>query len=189
MFTGIIEATARVLKAGKGRLVLERPVIFDDIKLGSSVSVSGVCLTVTTMDARSLTFDVMPETIAKTTIGGLSAGDPVNLERALPAHGRFEGHVVQGHVEGVGEVVGVVNDRTDVRVTILVSQNLRKLIIPKGSVAVDGISLTVAEAGPETFTVALIPTTLASTTLGGKRMGEKVNIETDILVRTLVALR
>ncbi|MDD5623381.1 MAG: riboflavin synthase [Candidatus Peribacteraceae bacterium] len=189
MFTGIIEATAKVLAQGQGRLSVERPRAFGDMREGASISVSGVCLTVIGMDDHSFTFDVMPETIRKTTIGGLATGDFVNLERALPAHGRFEGHVVQGHVEGMGEVVGAVREGGDVRLTIRVSPALRKMIVPKGSVAVDGVSLTVAAVGTETFTVALIPMTLAGTILGKKRMGDRVNIETDILVRTLLALR
>jgi len=189
MFTGIIEVTAKVIHSDAGRLEVERPRSFDDVKLGSSIAISGVCLTVTRLDDRSLSFDVMPETVAKTTIGDLVIGDSVNLERALPVHGRFEGHVVQGHAEGVGEVIGVLREGADVRMTIRVPPELRKMIVPKGSIAVDGISLTVAEVGPGTFTVALIPTTLQSTTLSGKRMGDTVNIETDILVRTLIALR
>lgn len=197
MFTGIIEATAKVILQGGGKLTLERPRLFDDVKLGSSISVSGVCLTVIGMDERSLTFDVMPETLRKTTIGDLATcpersrrvGDMVNLERALPAHGRFEGHVVQGHVEGTGEIVGLDQRGEDARLTIRIPAELQRSIVPKGSIALDGVSLTVVDVGPETFTVALIPMTLRSTILGRKRMGDHVNIETDILVRTLLALR
>ncbi|MDD5041879.1 MAG: riboflavin synthase [Candidatus Peribacteraceae bacterium] len=245
MFTGIIEAMAKVLAQGDGRLMLERPAMFDDLKTGSSIAVSGVCLTVTEMNPTSLTFDVMPETISKTTIGNLAAGDFVNLERALPAHGRFEGHVVQGHSEGTGEIVGLtpipvsfahnlhlpapsstlqlrsgsareegestLNSQTttnsthspslverglgrevksqDVRLTVRVPAELKRVIVPKGSICLDGVSLTVADTGADTCTVALIPTTLTGTTLGRKRMGERVNIETDILVRTLLASR
>lgn len=196
MFTGIIEATAAVTAHGNGRLILERPRSFDDVRSGSSISVSGVCLTVASMDDHSLTFDVMPETVSRTTMGDLEDGDVVNLERALPAHGRFEGHVVQGHVEGIGEVVGMTTvagsssgggGGSDVRLTVRVPAGLRRMIIPKGSVCLDGVSLTVADVGEETCTVALIPMTLASTTLGRKRMGDHVNMETDVLVRTLLA--
>lgn len=189
MFTGIIEATAKVIAQGSGRLTLERPSSFDDVKPGSSISVSGVCLTVTELDARALTFDVMPETLKKTTMGELSAGDRVNLERALPAHGRFEGHVVQGHAEGTGEVIGLQNLGGDVRLTIRIPSELKRMIVPKGSICLDGVSLTVADTGGDSCTVALIPMTLKSTTLGRKRMGDRVNIETDILVRTLLASR
>lgn len=189
MFTGIIEATALVRAQGGGRLTLERPDLFDDVKLGSSIAVSGVCLTVAEMDPKSLTFDVMPETVRKTTMGALSVGDRVNLERALPAHGRFEGHVVQGHCEGVGEVIGMERQGGDVRLTVSIPDGLRRLIVPKGSICLDGVSLTVADVGTDSCTVALIPMTLTTTTLGRKRMGDHVNIETDILVRTLLASR
>lgn len=187
MFTGIIESMAKVLDRRSDALTLERPATFDDVKIGSSIAVSGVCLTVTQLDREKLSFDVMPETTARTTIGILAIGDRVNLERALPAQGRFEGHVVQGHVEGTGEVMGVERIGHDVRLTIRIPADLGRAIVPKGSICLDGVSLTVAAAGPETCTVALIPMTLASTTLGNKRMGDRVNIETDVLVRTLLA--
>lgn len=187
MFTGIIEATAKVLRQGDGLLILERPKLFDDVNVGSSITVSGVCLTVTRLDAHSLTFDMMPETLAKTTLGTWAPGDTANLERALPAHGRFEGHVVQGHVEGVGKVVRADRCGEDVRLVITIPPDLRRAITPKGSLCLDGVSLTVAEVGPETCTVALIPFTLEHTTLGRKLAGDLVNVETDVLVRTLLA--
>lgn len=189
MFTGIIEATAKVTAQGGGRLTLERPAMFDDVRLGSSIAVSGVCLTVAAMDAHALTFDVMPETMLRTMIGDLTIGDLVNLERALAAHGRFEGHVVQGHVEGTGEVIGLEKRGGDVRLTVRIPFELQRMIVAKGSVCLDGVSLTVADVGTDSCTVALIPLTLTSTTLGTKRMGDRVNIETDILVRTLLASR
>ncbi len=346
MFTGIVEATAKVTARQGGKLSIERPQAFDDVARGSSIAVVGVCLTVSALDEHALTFDVMPETVAKTTIGSLSIGDLINVERALPAHGRFEGHVMQGHVEGIGEVVGIssipqplppqeegektrgwkklptpgnilsfaramrkqptkaeellwehvrddqlgcrfrrqyplggrildffcpkyriaieldgaihhahlqknddlmrdqylreeygvatlrlkneevlVNTRIaveqvrafvqqysaspslverglggeetmghglglgDVRLSIRAPSTLRHAIIPKGSIALDGVSLTIIDVGTDVFTIALIPLTLAQTTLGIKRMGDHVNIETDILVRTLLAIR
>ncbi|ALM09541.1 MAG TPA: riboflavin synthase [Candidatus Peribacter riflensis] len=189
MFTGIIETTAKVLDRQDDRLTVSRPTSFDDLKKGASIAISGVCLTVVEMDAHTLAFDVMPETMHKTTIGDLAIGDSVNLERALPAHGRFEGHVVQGHVEGVGEVTGLQTQGGDVRLAVRVPKELMHVIVPKGSICLDGVSLTITDVGPESCTVALIPMTLASTTLGTKRMGDAVNIETDILVRTLLALR
>lgn len=189
MFTGIIETTARVIQQGDGRLTVERPGLFQDVKTGSSIAVSGVCLTVARMDRKSLSFDVVPETLKRTTLGDLAIGDLVNLERALPAHGRFEGHVVQGHCEGTGEVTGLERRGRDVRLTITVPKALRSAVVEKGSVSLDGVSLTVASRGTETLTVALIPATLDGTTLGRKKMGDRVNIETDILVRTLLASR
>ncbi|MFH1444522.1 MAG: riboflavin synthase [Candidatus Peregrinibacteria bacterium] len=188
MFTGIVEATAKVTARQGGKLSIERPQAFNDVARGSSIAVAGVCLTVSILDEHSLTFDVMPETVAKTTIGSLSIGDLINVERALPAHGRFEGHVMQGHVEGIGEVVGLERKGEDVRLTIRAPSALRHAIIPKGSIALDGVSLTIVDVGTDVFTIALIPLTLAQTTLGIKRMGDHVNIETDILVRTLLAV-
>jgi riboflavin synthase alpha subunit/very-short-patch-repair endonuclease len=333
VFTGIIEATAEVFSRGAGELTIERPRAFNDLRKGASIAISGACLTVAAFDGGSVTFDVMPETLRRTTIGVLKGGDRVNLERALPAHGRFEGHVVQGHGEGVGVVVsaptphppppwggeGEVVERGrggktyparsiveraralrkrstkseallwgrlrdhqlgihfrrqrpvgrfildfyceesrvgievdggihqwqreydedreeelmargirlvhlksedierdidgtlrsivialqgtplpergrgrgggdgDFRLTIRIPPGLRHAVVPKGSIAVDGVSLTVADTGADTFTVALIPTTLSGTTLGERRRGDPVNIETDVLVRTLMA--
>ncbi|MEI8229760.1 MAG: riboflavin synthase [Candidatus Peregrinibacteria bacterium] len=189
MFTGIIEATAKVTKLSGGKLTVERPKLFDDIKLGCSIAISGACLTVVSFDTKSMTFDVIPETFAKTTLGTLKKGDAVDLERALPAHGRFEGHVVQGHIEGVGEVVRVESVIGELRLTIRPPASLRPMIVTKGAIAVDGVSLTIANTSKDTFTIALIPTTLTGTILGEKKVGDGVNLETDILVRTLIARR
>ena len=169
------------MEAGS-RLILERPESFDDLKNGMSICVSGTCLTVIAFTKDSMTFDVVPETIAKTKLGKFKAGDRVNLERALPATGRFDGHIVQGHVEGVACVVSVA---VDGRLTIELSLALQPYIVEKGSIAIDGVSLTVASVKGNTCEVALIPQTLSQTTLGMLREGEHVNIETDIIGRTL----
>lgn len=187
MFTGIIEEVAEVLEQSTGKLILAKPGKFTDIALGSSVAVSGVCLTVTEHDASSLTFAVIPETLAHTTIGSLRSGDNVNLERALSVSGRFDGHVVQGHVEGVGEVVGVRAAGEDRRITLRVPRPLVPAVAPKGSIALDGVSLTVAALDGDLCTVALIPATLTGTTLGKTERGSLLNIETDIFARTLIA--
>ncbi|MFA6523477.1 MAG: riboflavin synthase [Candidatus Peribacteraceae bacterium] len=209
MFTGIIEATATVLENGKGRLVLARPSFYKDVKVGSSVAVSGACLTVTKLTKTAMTFDVIPETLLKTTLGFLKKGDSLNLERAMRADGRFEGHIVQGHIEGVGIVQACHPERSrratrgckrgldfahpdtfvDVTLTISLPLRLSSFVIAKGSIALDGVSLTVAEIRGKNVTVALIPHTLAETTLGKLRKGDRVNVETDILGRYVRSFR
>ncbi|MFA6039308.1 MAG: riboflavin synthase [Candidatus Peribacteraceae bacterium] len=186
MFTGIVEATADVLKNEDGKLVLRRPAPFHDLTPGSSVCVAGACLTVTALAVAEMAFDVVPETLRKTTLGALKAGDRVNLERAMRADGRFEGHIVQGHVEGVGKVKaisGQLSADSDVQLAIELPTVFVPFILPKGSVTIDGVSLTVADVSEESFSGALVPTTLRVTTLGALRAGDRVNIETDLLGR------
>ena len=180
MFTGIIEATARILETGDGRLVIERPASFTDIKEGSSIAVSGVCLSVEEMNKKSVRFSVVPETLRKTTIGSWKKGDPVNLERAMRADARLDGHIVQGHVEATAEAVEMENEKL---LTFKVPSSLLPRIVPKGSIALDGVSLTVASMDGDRITVALIPHTLEHTTLGALKNGDHVNVETDILAR------
>lgn len=181
MFTGIVETTAEVLRCGRGRLTLTRPQSFDDIKKGSSIAVSGVCLSIVALDKNSMSFDVIPTSLRKSTLGSLCKNDVVNLERALPISGRFEGHVVLGHCEGVGAVVSVTKRGSDVLVSIRYPTDLKKFIVRHGSIAVDGVSLTVASVDRRLFTIALIPHTLKATTLGKLGKGSVVNLETDIL--------
>lgn len=183
MFTGIIEATATVVQRTVQALSVTRPLQFDDLKLGSSVAVCGVCLSVIELDDRALTFNVIPTTWRKTTLGRLTAGDHVNLERALLASGRFDGHIVQGHCEGVGRIVEVEeNDHPILRIEH--NKNLSNYIVQHGSITLDGVSLTVAQKHDETlFSVGLIPHTLKETTFGERKIGDVLNIETDILGR------
>jgi riboflavin synthase len=174
MFTGIVEKQGRVLKAGR-RLELETG--WDDLAHGESVSVSGVCLTVARLPGGGRAgFDLVPETLRLTTLGALRPGDRVNLERALRFGDRVSGHLVQGHVEGTGTVAraGAV---------LRIESPLASRLIPKGSVTVDGVSLTVVDVGPGAFTIALIPVTRRITTLGRARRGDRVNLETDPLGR------
>lgn len=185
MFTGIIETTAQVLQSSDGRLILERPAIFDDIKLGASICVSGVCLSVVEFDDQSMRFDVIDETLSKTKLGDLKIGDAVNLERALKVSDRFEGHIVQGHVEGTA-VIGHRSPVTGV-LEIVLPDALAPFVIEKGSIAIDGVSLTVASMVDAVCTVALIPHTLSVTTLGSLQTGDRVNIETDILGRYVLS--
>ena len=181
MFTGIVETTAPVMERTDTRLSLVRPAAFDDLKLGSSVAVNGACLTVVLLNKEDMAFDVVGETWRKTNLGELLVGNVVNLERAMPANGRFEGHVVQGHIEGTATVVEWKDDGQWKTLAVEVPDELLPSITKKGSIALDGISLTVADLRANVVTVALIPHTLEITSLGLRKPGDKVNVETDIL--------
>lgn len=186
MFTGIVETTAEILGLGNGTLTIARPGSFAQLQVGQSIAVSGVCLTLVGFDASSLQFDVVPETLARTMLGKLARGQMVNLERALAANGRFEGHIVQGHVEGVATVEGVMEEGAGKRLTVRLPRDLARFVIPKGSIAIDGVSLTVAHIDQQLCSIALIPHTLACTTLGERAPGDGVHIETDMLVRAVL---
>ncbi|MEK7563022.1 MAG: riboflavin synthase [Patescibacteria group bacterium] len=185
MFTGIIEATAKIIEARDDLLIIERPASFIGIKGGSSIAVSGVCLSVEELNKKSIRFSVVPETLRKSTIGSFKEGNLVNLERAMRADARLDGHIVQGHVEGVGEVIenGKLKIENETLLTIKVPSHLLLGIVPKGSIALDGVSLTVASINGDQITVALIPLTLEHTTLGKLQPGDLVNVETDVLAR------
>ena len=193
MFTGIIAEQGHVLSVARdgdssATVRLHAPATTEGLALGGSIAVNGVCLTATEIDGKEFAVDVMGETLIRSTIGELAAGDPVNLERCVPAGGRLDGHVVQGHVDGVGvllerEVLGNWE-----RLRFGVPANLARYIAEKGSIAIDGVSLTVtavsAAAEPEPwFEVGLIPTTLAETGLGAKRVGGRGNLEVDVLAK------
>ena len=182
MFTGIIEATGRVTavrRTARGiRLEVESPWRIPE---GASVAVSGVCLTA--LEGKGLAFDVIPETLSRTTLGSLRPGSRVNLERALAAGARLDGHIVQGHVDGRGTVQSLARKNGAVTLAIRTPRELLDQIVPKGSIAVDGVSLTVVDVADGGFTVALIPTTLRRTTLGQVRRGARVNLETDVLLK------
>lgn len=185
MFTGIVETKTAVLERQSGGLTLARPANWNDLEIGMSIAVSGVCLTVVAFDAASLRFDVVGETWAKTKLGTLHPGDFVNLERSLSANGRFEGHIVQGHIEGVGETLSLEADGLWTTLKIAIPASLLPCIVPKGSIAVDGVSLTVAAIDQHICSIALIPHTLSITTLGQLKPGDPVNIETDVMMRGL----
>lgn len=187
MFTGLVEEIGTVRRregvGGAARLEIETHGVRDGLALGDSVAVAGVCLTVAELTASGFVADVMPESLARTGLGRLVAGDRVNLERALAAGGRLGGHVIQGHVDGVGRVLDRRRgDRWD-DLTIAVSAGLARYVAEKGSVAVDGVSLTVTAVTPESFGVSLIPTTLAGTTLGELAVGDAVNLEVDVIAK------
>lgn len=173
MFTGIVERMGRVARAGR-RLVIDTG--WTDLALGESVAVAGVCLTVARTSNAAAEFDLVAETLKKTGLGSLKRGDRVNLERALRHGDRISGHLVQGHVEGTGRV-------TQTGRTLRVETDLAPQMIPKGSITVDGVSLTIVDVEPDAFTVALIPTTRRITTLGTVRKGDRVNLELDLLTK------
>lgn len=190
MFTGIIETTGIVADtravAGGRRLRVHVGPIAAECPLGASVSVDGVCLTVAAAADETLEFDVVTETLSRTTLAGKRTGDPVNLERALRVGDRLDGHFVQGHVDGTGVIVRVQSTPKEHVLYVRPEALLLPYIIPKGAVAIDGISLTIAAVERDTFSVALVPTTLHRTTIGARRAGEAVNLETDILARSVV---
>lgn len=187
MFTGIVEevGTVRaVRRAGRSlELTVAARTVTADLKVGDSVAVSGVCLTVVRFDSGSFTADVMPETYQRTTLCHLRPGDPVNLERSMPAGGRFGGHLVQGHVDAVGTVLARERDEIAWRITIGAPPAVMRYVVPKGSIAVDGVSLTVVDAGPDRFSVSIIPHTAAVTTLGRRQPGDQVNLEADLIAK------
>jgi riboflavin synthase len=187
MFTGLVEAlgTARRIEgaASGRRLTILEPNIAAGVSLGDSVAINGACLTVVEHDKESLSFQAGPETLQRTNLGELSVGDRVNLERALRLSDRLGGHLVQGHVDGVGRIADRRRDGEWEVVWFHCPAELAAQMVPKGSVAVDGVSLTLMDVAADRFSVALIPHTLQNTTLGLKRPGATVNLETDILAK------
>lgn len=181
MFTGIVEEIGRVADLGKGKLTIAAKKVLEDVNLGDSIAVNGICLTVTTFDSGRFTADVMPETLRRTSLQELKAGSPVNLERAIALSGRLGGHIVSGHIDGVGRILSFREEKNALLMKVAAEKNLLRYIVEKGSVALDGISLTVAAVTEGDFTVSLIPHTREITNLGSKREGSPINIETDII--------
>jgi len=187
MFTGIVEELGEVRVAPTGspaRLVVAADATLPDATIGASIAVNGVCLTVVARDDATVTFDVAPETLDRSTLGRLRVGDPVNLERPMRLTDRLGGHLVQGHVDGVGTVTARAPDGDgSVRLTVEAPPPLLRHVVEKGSVTVDGVSLTVTDVTDDSFGVALIPHTLAVTTLGSRPPGATVNLETDVVAK------
>lgn len=185
MFTGIVETVGRVValtpSGNLTRVEVEAPSITEGVRLGDSVAVNGACLTVVRFDTTHLAFEAVQETLDRTALGGLSAGSPVNLERAMLAGGRLDGHIVQGHVDGMGTVRAFERKGDDVRLAVACDAEMAQYLVPKGSVTIDGVSLTVVDAEDDGFDVALIPHTLEVTTLGRLGVGDRVNLEADII--------
>ena len=188
MFTGIVEETGilrslRPAPGGGGILTARCRAVLDASRIGDSIAVNGVCLTVSFLAEDGFSADVMPETLRRSNLGLLSPGARLNLERAMPADGRFGGHLVTGHIDGRGSIRSVSREGNAVWYTIGCCPEILRLIVPKGSVAVDGISLTVADTGPGFFRVSVIPHTAALTSLGGRGPGDTVNLENDCIGR------
>ena len=185
MFTGIIEELGTVERVTRGRvsavLAIRAEAILSDLKIGDSVAVNGVCLTATSLTGHGFTADVMHETLDRSSLAGLGPGSPVNLERAMAADGRFGGHIVAGHVDGVGTIAAIEQDDNAIWFTITAPEQVLRYVVEKGSITIDGISLTVARVEPDRFAVSVIPHTAAVTLLGRRRVGDRVNLESDII--------
>lgn len=186
MFTGIVEDTGIVAEiaetAGVVAITLDAPILAG-IPIGASVSINGACLTAISVDGAHVGVELVPETLSRTTFGGISAGDRVNLERPMTPATLFDGHIVQGHIDGVGAISSVVSDQGSKRLAVEVPDTLMRYIVEKGSIAVDGVSLTVAAVSESGFEVAIIPHTLEVTTLGQLEVGDQVNLEVDVLAK------
>jgi len=187
VFTGIIEELGELVGyqdlGSAARMTLRGPVVTGDARHGDSVAVNGVCLTVVEVADGAFRADVMKETLDRSSLGALRVGDRVNLERAVTLQTRLGGHLVQGHVDGTGRILGRSPDEHWEVVSISLPAGLGRYVVEKGSISVDGVSVTVVEVGPEHFTVSLIPTTLDRTTLGGKAVGDPVNLEVDLMAK------
>lgn len=184
MFTGLVEeiGTVKAVQRGSDSFIkIKAELIFSDIHLGDSIAVNGVCLTVTSVDSLTFTADVMNETLNRSSLGKLKNGDKVNLERAMSANGRFGGHIVSGHIDGTGTISEIRNDGIAVWYKIYADDIIMRYIVEKGSVAIDGISLTVADVENDNFSVSIIPHTAEQTILSLKKVGDIVNLENDII--------
>ncbi|MEU2131675.1 riboflavin synthase [Streptomyces sp. NPDC018352] len=187
MFTGIVEELGEVTAVEKladaSRFRLRGPVVTEGAKHGDSIAVNGVCLTVVDLGDGEFTADVMAETLNRSSLGALDTGSRVNLERPMAVGGRLGGHIVQGHVDGTGHIVERrISENWEI-VKVSLPADLSRYVVEKGSITVDGVSLTVVDAGPDYFTISLIPTTLALTTLGIKEPGDPVNLEVDVIAK------
>lgn len=183
MFTGIIETTGKIQKLKDSQLTVECPDVVGELKTGSSIAVDGACLTVVGLSDESFTADFMPETAQKTIVGIYNIGTEVNLELPLASDGRFEGHIVTGHVEGMGEITEIKQDGNSYILTVKLPTELDKYVVQKGSITINGISLTVIGVHSGQFTVSIIPHTWELTNLHDLEVGGKVNLETDILAK------
>lgn len=185
MFTGIVEevGTIRNIKRGQHSAVLtiQAKTVLEETRIGDSIAVNGICLTVTRLFPDGFSADVMHETLNRSSLAGLAAGSVVNLERAMPANGRFGGHIVAGHVDGVGHIANIRRDDTAVWYTVHAGPEILRYVVEKGSITIDGISLTVATLGSDNFQVSIIPHTGSETILLGKKAGDVVNLENDII--------
>ena len=185
MFTGIVEEVGTIKNIKRGQhsavLTIHAKIVLEETRIGDSIAVNGICLTVTRLFPDGFSADVMHETLNRSSLAGLTAGSVVNLERAMPANGRFGGHIVAGHVDGVGHISDIRRDDTAVWYTVHAGPEILRYVVEKGSIAIDGISLTVAAVDGEGFSVSTIPHTVAQTNLSQRHRGDPVNLETDVV--------
>ncbi len=185
MFTGIVEEIGTIKNIQKGKnsavLTVQAKIVLEDLKIGDSIAVNGICLTVISFDNNSFNADVMHETLNRSSLTQLKAGSFVNLERAMLANGRFGGHIVAGHIDGVGKIVQIKKDDTAIWYTIKTEESILRYIVEKGSIAIDGISLTVAKVNSDSFSISAIPHTISQTILSKSKVGNIVNLENDII--------
>lgn len=185
MFTGIVEELGKIrninMRGNSGQIAIQADKVLEGTKIGDSISVNGICLTVTSLEKEGFTADIMAETVRRSNLKLIKNGDFVNLERAMSADGRFGGHIVSGHIDGTGKITGLKKEENAVWVTIETSEKVLQLIIEKGSICIDGISLTVAAVYDSEFQVSVIPHTGEETTLLKKKRGDVVNLENDII--------
>ena len=188
MFTGIVEELGTVGSIKSGVLIVDASLVLEDLDVKDSICVNGACLTVTGLTGKGFQVDVVPETLRRTNLGELTSGSKVNLERSLQMGGRLGGHIVQGHVDGTGEIFSIAKDGDAYLYSFAVSPELSRYIVQKGFICVDGISLTVVDCADDAFTVTLIPYTREHTVLGTKSEGNKVNLEADIMAKYIEKL-
>lgn len=185
MFTGIVEEVGAIKNIKRGQhsavLTIQAKTVLEGTRIGDSIAVNGICLTVTRLFPDGFSADVMHETLNRSSLAGLTAGCVVNLERAMPANGRFGGHIVAGHVDGVGHIANIRRDDTAVWYTVHAGPEILRYVVEKGSITIDGISLTVAAVDNTSFSVSTIPHTVSQTNLHQRRRGDPVNLETDII--------
>ena len=183
MFTGIVEEVGRVVSVSDTGLTIRAAAVVEDIAVADSVSVNGACLTVTELRGTDFSVDTVPETLRRTNLGGLSVGDAVNLERSMKADGRFGGHIVQGHVDGVGKVASIFPEGNSHVFEFEGPDNVMRYVVEKGFIAVDGASLTVVNCDSRAFSIAVIPYTLDNTVFKSRKVGDAVNLEADIMAK------
>ena len=183
MFTGIVEETGKVASTSATSLSIGASLVMDDLKVSDSICVNGACLTVIDIDGMTFSVDTVPETLLRTNLGGLRAGDSVNLERPMRMDGRFGGHIVQGHVDGTGKVLSIVPDGEARNFKFEAAGDIMRYVVEKGFVAVDGTSLTVVDCDYRTFSVTIVPYTWENTVFGFRRLGDTVNLEVDIIAK------
>jgi riboflavin synthase len=188
MFTGIVEEVGRVRTSAPGRLVVGASTVMNDLKVSDSVSLNGVCLTVTARDAEAFSVDVVPETLRRSNLGLLREGDPVNLERPLAADGRYGGHIVQGHVDATVTVESIEVEEEALLMKFQAPKSVMRYVVEKGFIAIDGTSMTVVNCDIQSFVVTVIPYTRENTVLGERKVGDRVNLEVDIIAKYVESL-